>query len=73
MGSNLTLPHSHFFLSSVRAGDIVNVYRCMLLDTSPWRGDGPGDHCSMVKIQRTRKCIFVERVALPNELVGNAI
>ena len=51
----------------MRAGDIMNGYGSVLLDTSSvWRGEGPGDHCYKVdEIPPTRKHIFVGYIALP--------
>lgn len=34
--------------SSVRAGDIFNGCDSMLLDSSTWREEGPGNQCSTV-------------------------
>ena len=50
----------NLFFSSVRAGDIMNGYDSVLLDTSSvWRGEGPGDHCfKLDETPRTRKHRF---------------
>ena len=49
--------HTYLFLSSVRAGDLMNV----VIIVAPWRGENPEDRCCCggCKIWRSRKHIYI--------------
>ena len=52
-----------------RSGDIMNGHDGVLLDTSPWRKESPGDHCyNSASITELGNVCFVGYIALSRGL-----
>ena len=62
------------FFMSVRAGDIMNGHDSVLLDASPWRGEGPGDHCyEFARFDELENIYFIGHIPLPTDLLIHVI
>ena len=49
----------------------MNGYDGVLLETSTWRGECPGDQRSTVRFNEPESMCFVGRIALPTRLLSH--